>query len=62
MLQYRMDSEGRAACIQYTHHQRRSNPNEYGVNVGCFDDADLAVMGEMTTNPSCRTKFPGRQP
>jgi hypothetical protein len=23
-------------CGIYTHHQRRSNPNEYGVNVACF--------------------------
>lgn len=36
-------------CGIYTHHQRRSNPNEYGVNVAClgispFDFADIAVM------------------
>ncbi len=24
-------------CGIYTHHQRRSNPNQYGVNVACFD-------------------------
>ena len=24
-------------CGIYTHHQRRSNPNEYGVNVGCIE-------------------------
>jgi hypothetical protein len=24
-------------CGIYTHHQRRSNPNEYGVNVACLD-------------------------
>ncbi len=24
-------------CGIYTHHQRRSNPNEYGVNVGCLE-------------------------
>ena len=24
-------------CGIYTHHRRRSNPNEYGVNVGCID-------------------------
>jgi hypothetical protein len=24
-------------CGVYTHHQRRSNPNEYGYNVGCLD-------------------------
>lgn len=24
-------------CGIYTHHQRRSNPNEYGVNVACIE-------------------------
>jgi len=24
-------------CGIYTHHQRRSNPNQYGVNVSCLD-------------------------
>lgn len=27
-------------CGIYTHHQRRSNPNEYGVNVGCLEGMD----------------------
>jgi hypothetical protein len=37
-------------CGIYTHHQRRSNPNEYGVNAAClegvspFDFAELPVM------------------
>lgn len=37
-------------CGIYTHHQRRSNPNEYGVNVACldgvspFDFAEVPVM------------------
>lgn len=37
-------------CGIYTHHRRRSNPNEYGVNAAClegvgpFDFAELAVM------------------
>ncbi|UWP99487.1 GFA family protein [Aliiroseovarius crassostreae] len=36
-------------CGIYTHHQRRSNPNEYGVNVAClegvspFDFPELVV-------------------
>ena len=25
-------------CGIYTHHQRRSNPNEYGFNTGCVDE------------------------
>lgn len=37
-------------CGIYTHHQRRSNPNQYGVNVACldgvspFDFAEVPVM------------------
>ncbi len=37
-------------CGIYTHHQRRSNPNEYGINVAClegvspFDFAQVPVM------------------
>ena len=37
-------------CGIYTHHQRRSDPEEYGVNVACldgvspFDFAELPVM------------------
>ena len=26
-----------SVCGIYTHHQRRSNPNEFGVNVACLD-------------------------
>ncbi|MDO5706046.1 MAG: GFA family protein [Paracoccus sp. (in: a-proteobacteria)] len=37
-------------CGIYTHHRRRSNPNEYGVNLAClrghspFDLAEVPVM------------------
>lgn len=36
-------------CGIYTHHQTRSNPNEYGFNVGClkginpYDIADIPI-------------------
>jgi hypothetical protein len=39
-----------SVCGIYTHHQRRSNPNEYGVNAAClegvspFDFAEVKVM------------------
>ena len=39
-----------SVCGIYTFHQRRSNPNEYGVNVACFENvtpfdfAEVAVM------------------
>ena len=28
-------------CGVYTHHRRRSNPSEFGVNVTCFDHIDI---------------------
>lgn len=34
-------------CGIYTHHARRSNPNEYGVNIGCIDDIDPYAPGEI---------------
>jgi hypothetical protein len=39
-----------STCGIYTHHQRRSNPREYGVNVACiegvspFDFAEVPVL------------------
>ncbi len=27
-------------CGIYTHHQRRANPEEYGINVGCLEGVD----------------------
>lgn len=27
-------------CGIYTHHQRRSNPNEYGINIACIEGID----------------------
>ena len=42
-----------STCGIYTHHRRRSNPNEYGVNAAClegvspFDFAEVAVVDEI---------------
>ncbi len=39
-----------SVCGIYTHHQRRSNPNEFGVNVAClegvspFDFEEVSVL------------------
>ena len=30
-----------SSCGIYTFHQRRSDPNYYGVNVGCFDHLEM---------------------
>ena len=34
-------------CGIYTHHRRRSNPNEYGVNVAAIEGIDPAELGEI---------------
>jgi hypothetical protein len=34
-------------CGIYTHHQRRSNPNQYGVNVACLDGVSPFDFGEV---------------
>ena len=46
-----------ATCGIYTHHQRRSNPQEYGVNVAClagispFDFAQV-IVNDGVAHPS----------
>lgn len=32
-------------CGIYTHHQRRSDPTQYGFNIACIDDVDLSLFG-----------------
>ncbi|MBT1445074.1 GFA family protein [Shewanella sp. JM162201] len=34
-------------CGIYTHHQRRSNPAEFGYNVGCLEGVDPYLLGEV---------------
>ena len=29
-----------SVCGIYTHHKRRSNPNQYGINLGCLEGVD----------------------
>jgi hypothetical protein len=35
-------------CGIYTHHQRRSNPNEYGVNAACIENISPFDFAEVT--------------
>ena len=37
-------------CGIYTHHQRRSNPEEYGYNVGCLEGVNPFDLGLVPTN------------
>lgn len=34
-------------CGIYTHHQRRSNPNEFGFNVGCLEGVNPFDLGNV---------------
>jgi hypothetical protein len=36
-------------CGTYTHHQRRSNPDEYGFNVGCLDGVNPFHLDPVPT-------------
>jgi len=36
-----------SVCGIYTHHQRRSNPNQYGYNVGCLEGVNPFELGEV---------------
>jgi hypothetical protein len=37
-------------CGIYTHHQRRSNPSEYGYNVGCLEGVNPFDLGPVPTS------------
>ncbi|MGI0118230.1 GFA family protein [Zooshikella sp. RANM57] len=37
-------------CGIYTHHQRRSNPEQYGYNVGCLEGVNPFEIKQVPTN------------
>jgi hypothetical protein len=37
-------------CGIYTHHQRRSNPEQYGYNVGCLEGVNPFDIPDVPTN------------
>ncbi len=37
-------------CGIYTHHRRRSNPNEYGVNAACLEGVSPFDFAEVPVN------------
>ena len=53
-------------CGIYTHHQRRSNPNQYGVNVAClsglspFDFEDVVVYDGANHPEDAYSRKPAR--
>ena len=38
-----------SVCGIYTHHQRRSNPEQYGFNVGCLEGVDPLDIPDVPT-------------
>lgn len=36
-----------SVCGIYTHHQRRSDPREYGLNVGCLQGVDPLAIADV---------------
>jgi hypothetical protein len=53
-------------CGSFTHHQRRSRPNEFGVNVAClvgvspFDFAEVPVSDGAGRHPNETSQTPGQ--
>ena len=50
-----------SVCGIYTHHQRRSDPNQYGFNVACLEGINPFELGEVPimdgiNHPSDRNK------
>jgi hypothetical protein len=48
-------------CGIYTHHRRRSNPNQYGFNIGCLEGVEPTAIANVPVNdgvnhPSDRSK------
>ena len=39
-----------AVCGVYTHHQRRSNPSEYGYNVACLEGINPFLLPDVPVN------------
>lgn len=39
-----------SVCGIYTHHQRRSNPNQYGINVACLEGVSPFDFPEVIVN------------
>lgn len=50
-------------CGVYTHHQRRSNPNQFGINVACLEgvspfDFPEVVVNDGVNHPSDQSSGP----
>lgn len=43
-----------STCGIYTHHQRRSNPQEYGINAACLENVSPFDFAEVPVNEGTR--------
>lgn len=51
-----------SVCGIYTHHQRRSNPNEYGYNVGCLEGVNPFDLGPVEVGDGVNHSSDRRRP
>jgi len=49
-------------CGIYTHHQRRSNPSQFGVNVACLEGVSPFDFSEVPVNDGVNHPSDGRSP
>jgi len=49
-------------CGIYTHHQRRSNPSQYGVNVACLQGISPFDFAEVPVNDGVNHPSDGGKP
>lgn len=51
-----------SVCGIYTHHQRRSNPDQYGVNVACLEGVSPFDFAEVPVNDGVNHPSDTHQP
>jgi hypothetical protein len=49
-----------SVCGIYTHHQRRSNPREYGFNVACIEGVDPFALGPIAVGDGAAQSLAAR--
>ena len=49
-------------CGIYTHHQRRSNPNQFGINLACLKGISVWDLAEIAVNDGINHPSDGAQP
>jgi len=49
-----------SVCGIYTHHQRRSNPREYGFNIACIEGVDPFALGPIAVGDGAAQSLAAR--